>query len=207
MVIYPRILTEDVQATYLGDPVILHFLRNVSDLDVDLSQPDVDPGLARAREQLRVFLRDIEDETLWFYTDQQQTGADRSTRFDGAVTTREQGVALDGYVAVTEQSRQAQATEDEQAAIEGRDADAIVPRYPDDTLYEAGAPNVVQMPGDLLMTLRSTIADVAEHEVKRPDRHVKVKSEGRSREEYVLTERPRQLYHRLNRFDRTSAWY
>ena len=207
MQIYPRILTEDVQAAHLDDQVILHFLRNIDDLDVDITEPDVDAGLVRARKQLRLFIRDIEDEMLSYHTDERERAHPSPDFYVFSGGIRQRGVALYGYEEVTEEDREAQQDEDQQADADGREPDVIAPKYPDGTIYEVGAPNIVEIRDDLLRALRYTVADVAEHEVQRPSRHIEVKSEGQSHEEYDLTERPVRLYHRLREFDISTVWH
>lgn len=233
---YPRILTLEHYPLYLDETVIKDYLRNVTDLDVDIEvEPEVqtdasgdpvldpetgdpvlinpatgevyeepDPKLVQARRKLDLFIRAIEDETLGFYEDQSASPVDQSLIFDfDDRGSRYQPVALQGYAIVT-----ADQVETQQAIDDGTiTGDDVVPKFPDGTLYRPGDPNILEMARNLLLTLRSTIANVALHETERPERYLAVKSEGQSREEYVLSERPRQLYHRLDRFDLTTSWY
>ena len=211
MIVYPRILPKDLYKTYLARKVIREFLRNVSDLDVDIESPapppnDPDPKLVEARRKLDLFVRQIEDETLYFFSDTVSSTVDstRFTEIDGLLQNQ-QTVALAGYVEVTQEAIDAQLLED---SMNPMNPEEIVPRYPDGELYNVGDPNIVQMDGALLLALRSTVASVARHEVEQPSMHLLLKrAEDGSREEYAMRSRPKELYTQINRFDVSTPWF
>ena len=188
----PKILTEDQFRLFLSDKTVDEFLRQPSDLDVDINAtPPPDPKLVRARKKLRLFILDIEREILLHFTEPLRSATNSLGRFDAFIPTVG-SVRLVGYREVTQQ--QAQSTP-------GDPLYAELPKLPDGTPYEKGDPNPITSEEDVIQALRFTIADVADHEIKRPDRSIEVKSEGQSREEYILTERPMALFRRLRQFD------
>jgi hypothetical protein len=182
----PKILTTDLFGVHLADVVIDDYLRQPADLGVDLTDPDVDPKLANRRKQLRMFVAEMEMETLQHYTEPitHTSRVPEPGRFS-AFYPDPSGIYLAGYREVTQQDID----------------DDTAPALPDGSVYEVGDPHITDMDAQLLFALRRTIAAVCEHETQRPSRHIEVKTEGQSREEYVLTERPSSLYRLLEPFD------
>jgi len=174
----PKILTEDLFSRFLADSVILDYLRDVSDLDADLSTAD--EGLVDARKDLRLYVFSIEREVLSKFSN--RSGNQPLGAFG---VLRGLGVRLRGYREVTEQQI----------------TDGTEPTLPDGTSYEAGDPNPKTMDTDLLFALRKTIADVAEHDTGLPPRHLESKSQGGSSETYNTARRPTSLYRHLRPFD------
>ena len=186
----PKILTENLFRLVLSGAVIGEFLRQPADLDVDINAtPAPDPKLIRARKKLRLFVLDIEREILLTYSEPRVRSAPgRFDQFIPAIGS----VHLTGYREVTEA---------EASSAPGDPLYSDLPKLPDGTEYETGDPNVLTSDERLIRALRYTIADVADHEIERPDRTVLEKSQAASKEVYDLTERPLALYRRLSTFD------
>ena len=164
--------------------------------------------LVQARKELNLFVRDIEDEVLEHHTDTDalEHPSPDYYYFRGSMNRRE--VALQGYYEVTDRDLEEQAQEDADAAAAGTEPEQLVPTYPNGEYYNAGDPHILKMDSDLLLALRLTIAAVAEHETKRPSRHLESKSTGMgSKETYIQNERPMRLYRRLRNFDTSIAWH
>jgi len=183
----PKILTRDLYRLYLADVVIGDYLRQPSDLDIDLDPPDPadapEDKLILARERLDLFVQQIEEEVLLKYSEPRVRVS--PGRFDPFFPTLG-AVHLLGYREVTQ---------------EEVDTGTDLPSTPDGEDYEEGDPNIITSDEDLIKALRQTIAAVAEHEVQRPDRTITRKSREQSREDYDLTERPSGLYRKMLRFD------
>ena len=185
----PKILTEDQFSLVLSRSTIREYLRQLSDLDVDINAtPAPSPKLIRARRQLRIFVADVEQEILARYRKPSTRNLFQSLNRDLVVD----GVQLTGYREVTEEQA---------ASVPGDPLYPDLPKLPDGTEYEAGDPNPITSNGDLVRAIRLTIADIADHEIERPDRFLESKSQAQSKEVYDLTERPRALYRRLRQFD------
>lgn len=182
----PHVLTEDQFRRYLEEAVILDYLRNVSDLDVDITAADADEDLVEARKDLRFYILGLEQDT--FDKFRGQSGAAAPLRFEGGGRLTNDVIRLDGYKEVTQEQVDS----------------GTEPTYSDGTSYEVGVPNPEAMDDALTEAVRRTVADVAAHDTGLPPRHVKSKSQGNSSEEYDQVRRPSGLYRRLRRFDRRA---
>jgi len=176
--------TPDLKKLYLAEVVITDYLRQVEDLDVPVG---TDPKLDIQRDRLRIFLHKMEEETLRRYREPLPHRFRTGDLNDPALREAQ----LDGYKTVT------------QKEID----DGAAPTYPDGTVYKVADPNPETMDDGLLFALRTVVAKVAEHETERPTRHLVVKTQGNTREEYVQNERPRTLYAPLRPYDATVIWF
>jgi len=179
----PKILTEDLFKLYLTDKTVKEWLRQVSDLDIDLTQPGVEERLILQRKKLQLLISTVEQEVLQKYSEPRvRVSPARFDPFFPAIGA----VHLIGYREVFEEE-----------VNTGTD----LPSLPDGTDYEVGDPNVITSDERLVEALRQTISKIAHHEVQLPNDGLTRKLEGESREFYDPTRRPSSLYRLMQVFD------